>query len=559
MKKFFCILLVILLVFGLAAAGGYAYAWYRNNHIFVDDAVYPKDAAELDLREQDISFEHYETVRSKLPSCKILWNVPFQGSKYPNDITALKVSTFTEEDASLILQYFPGLTKLDASGCTDYALLEAFRAEKPECEVIYQVSLGGSDVYPLDTTELVLENGDYELTALTENLKYLPGVTTITLKMPELTTEQVEELRAAYESIAITCTVELLGREYDNRVTELDLTDLASGDVADVAAKLPLLPGVTQIELMPHDGSASQLSLEDVKTLQAAAPGVIFNYAFDFHGYTLSTADEEVHIKNTKIGDDGLEEVRSVLDLMPNCKRFVLENCQISNEKMAQLREDYRDRTKIVWRVSFGGGSALTDVEVIRCTYDLVDDNCSNLQYCEDVRFMDIGHNEWLDACDFVAGMPKLEGIIVSGAPIKSLEAFKNCKQLKFLEIAFCGYIDDLSPLAECEALEMLNVGETKVADLSALDNLKLTNLCIDHAKVSAEERERFAALQPECWITYDDAQPYNDGWRYDEDGITPLPYYAMLRRVFRYDADIIPNNVGWYLEEGITDLDYSE
>lgn len=557
MKKFLCILLAILLVFGLAAAGGYAYAWYRNNHIFVDDAVYPLDATELDLREQDISFEHYESVHSQLPDCKILWNVPFQGNKYPNDTTSLKVTSFTEEDASLILQYFPGLTKLDASGCTDYALLEAFRAEKPECEVIYQVSLG-ADTYPLDTVGLVLENGDYDFAVMKENLKYLPNVTAITLKTPELTLEQVDELKAAYEAIDISCTVDILGQEYDTKTTELDLSALTSADVAEVSGKLAMLPGLTNVKLT-DDSGVSQLSLADVKTLQTAAPNIVFDYTFEFYGYTISTADEEVHIKNQKIGDDGLEEVRAVLDLMQNCKRFVLENCQISNEKMAQLREDYRDRTKIVWRVSFGGGSALTDVEVIRCTYDLIDDNCGNLKYCEDVRFMDIGHNEWLDSCDFVSGMPKLEGIIVSGAPIKSLEAFKNCQQLKFLEIAFCGYIDDLSPLAACESLEMLNVGETKVSDLSALDGLTLTNLCIDHAKVSAEERERFAALQPDCWITYDDAQPYNDGWRYDEDGITPLPYYAMLRRVFRYDADIIPNNVGWYLEEGITDLDYSE
>ena len=557
MKKFLCILLVILLVFGLAAAGGYAYAWYRNNNIFVDDAVYPINSTSLDLRGQEISFDHYNTVRTELPNCQILWDVPFQGSKYPNDSESLTVISLTQEDVELILEYFPSLKKLDATGCQDYALLESFRAALPDCEVIYQVSLG-ADTYPLDTTGLVLENGDYDFAVMKENLKYLPNITAITLKTPELTLEQVDELKAAYEAIDISCTVDILGQEYDTQTTELDLSALTSADVAEVSGKLAMLPGLTSVKLT-DDSGVSQLTLDDVKVLQTAAPSVVFDYTFEFYGYTISTADEEVHIKNQKIGDDGLDEVRAVLDLLPNCSRFVLENCQISNEVMADLRDEYRDKTKIVWRVSFGGGSALTDVEVIRCTYDLVDDNCGNLKYCEDVKFMDIGHNEWLDACDFVASMPNLEGIIVSGAPIKSLEAFKNCKNLKFLELAFCGYIEDLSPLAECESLEMLNVGETKVSDLSALDNLKLTNLCIDHAKVSDEERERFAALQPDCWITHDDAQPYNDGWRYDEDGITPLPYYAMLRRVFRYDADIIPNNVGWYLEEGITDLDYSE
>ena len=35
MKKFLCTVLVILLVFALSAAGGYGYAWYRCNHVFV--------------------------------------------------------------------------------------------------------------------------------------------------------------------------------------------------------------------------------------------------------------------------------------------------------------------------------------------------------------------------------------------------------------------------------------------------------------------------------------------------------------------------------------------
>ena len=87
------------------------------------------------------------------------------------------------------------------------------------------------------------------------------------------------------------------------------------------------------------------------------------------------------------------------------------------------------------------------------------------------------------------------------------------------------------------------------------LDNLNLTNLCIDGAKVKAEERDRFQTLKPDCWITYDDAQPYNDGWRYTEEN-KPLPWYGMIRSIFRYDRDPnIPNNVGWYLPEDFEDV----
>lgn len=543
MKKFLCVLLVIVVVFALAAAGGYGYAWYRNNHIFVEDAVYPIDAESLDLRGQDISVEHYLSVRSQLPECEILWDVPFQGAKYPNNTESLTVTALTEEDVRLLLDYFPSLKRLDASGCEEYLLLTSIQAEKPEWEVIYQVRLG-EKAFPLDTTELVLENGDYDFTTMMENLKYLPEVSTITLKMPELSLEQVEQLKAAYEAIEVSCTVELMGKEYDTQTTELDLSSLTSADVEAVSEKLAMLPGLTAVELMDAEG-ISQLTKEDVKTLQTAAPDAAFHYSFDFYGVTISTTDEEVHIKNKKIGDDGEAEVRLALDLMENCSRFVLENCRISNELMAQLRDDYRDKTKVVWRISFSdGGSCLTDVEVIRTTYGLTDNNCTNLMYCEDAKYIDIGHNEFLDAVPFVAYMPNLEAIIVSGAPIKDLTPFENCKNLKFLEIAYCGYIEDLSPLAGCESLEMLNISFTKVTDLSPIEELALTHLSIVKSKVPTEDLEQYATAHPDCWIISKGDQPYGTGWRYTETG-DKLPWYAKLAEAFKYpDA---PNHTGWY------------
>lgn len=553
-KKFLIALLVILLVLGLAAAGYFGYTWYRENHIFVEDAVYPISSESLDLREQDISIEHYNAVHTQLPNCQILWNVPFQGSKYPNDTEALTVSTLTQEDVELLLTYFPKLKKLDATKCSDYGMLELYKAQKPDCEVLYTVSLGKKSFAP-DTVELVLENGDYDYDTMLENLIFLPEVSAIQLKMPQLTAEQIDGLKAAYEKITVTCTVELMGREYGTETTALDLSAITPEEVQTVAEKLVWLPNLTEIELMNAEG-VSQLTKQDVKLLMAAAPQATVHYVFDFYGDTLTTADEQVHVKLKKIGDEGADEIRAALDLLPNCKRFVLEYCQVSNEMMAKIRDEYRDRTKVVWRVQFGRGSALTDAQVIRAVYDLVDDNCEDLIYCEDVRFMDIGHNEFLDGVPFVAGMPKLEGIIVSGAPIKSLEPFANCKNLKFLEIAFCEYIEDLSPLAGCENLEMLNISNTHALDLSPLDELPLTHFCArlnpsGKSRIPTEEQERFIEKHPDCWTSFSGAQPYGVGWRYDEDELTPLPYYAMLREVFRYAKDPnIPNHVGWYLEE---------
>jgi len=558
-KKLIAVLVVVVLVLMLVVGAAVGFLWYRNNHVFVEGTAYPISAQSLDLREEDISFGHYDSLRRQLPECRILWSVPFQGSKYSSDSETLTVTSLTEQEVALMLEFFPNLKTVDAMDCEDYGILELLKAQKPECQVRYDVSLGSKSFAP-DVKELVLENGEYDFVTMMTNLLYLPQVETVQLKVPELTMEQVEELRSAYEKIAFSCTVEILGREYDNRVTELDLRDLVPEQVAEVAEKLPMLPNVKTVELTREDGT-SDLSKEDVLTLKAALPQASFHYTFGFYGVSISTTDENVHIKLKNIGDQGVEELRTVLSLMENHPRFLMEYCRISNEVMAQLREEFRDKVKLVWRVEYGGGGSYTDVEVIRCTYDLGDDNCKNLIYCEDVRFMDIGHNEWLDAVPFVAGMPKLEGIIASGAPIKDLTPFQNCKELRFLELAFCEYVTDLSPLAGCENLRMLNISNSHALDLTPLDNLPLTHFVhklnpSGRSRVPQEEQDRFLKQHPECWTGFAGAQPYGVGWRYEEDEVTPLPYYAMLREVFRYDAATIPNNVGWYLPGDFVPVD---
>ena len=548
-KKLVTILAVIALILALVVAGAVGFLWYRDTHVFVDGKAYSNREESMDLREETMSIEHYNQLHALLPDCTIIWNVPFQNGTVSSDSEELTIAALSKEDIELLAAYFPNLKRVDATQCGDYAMLETLQQRLPEVEVIYEVTLGGKSFAP-DTTELVLEPGDYTLDTLTGNLQYLPNVTAITLKTPDLTLEQAEQLRAEFPGITLHFTVELLGREYGEDTTELDLSAMTAEQVEEIAQRLSMLPALETLTLSDAEGN-SQLSKEDVKVLQEAVPNAVIDYSFDFFGTKLSTAEEEVHIKNVKIGDEGEAEVRAALDILPNCKRFVLENCQISNEVMAKIRDDYRDRTKVVWRVSFGQGSTLTDAQIIRAVYDLVDTNCANLVYCEDARFMDIGHNEFLKESSFISGMKSLEYVIISGSMISDLKPFANCKNLKVLEAAFCEYIYSAEGLECSESLERLNISYTHITDLSPLDDLNLVNLCAMYegkSRVPQEEQERFQALKPDCKMTFVGSQPYGSAWRYDDDN-NPLEWYATIRKVFRYDIfPATPNHVGWYL-----------
>jgi len=323
---------------------------------------------------------------------------------------------------------------------------------------------------------------------------------------------------------------------------------MTSKDLGEVLEKLPLLAGVQTVQLAPGTDE-NGLTLEEVAKLKQAAPEVNIKYSFELYGESFTTDDETMYFKNKRkeINNDTLSQLRYALDIMNNCQKVTLDNTAASDAECAKLREDYRGKTEIVWRVYFADyGTCLTDVEVLRVVYDLVDDNCSSLKYLEKVKYMDLGHNEFLDYCDFIAGMPELEVAIISGAPIHSLEPFANCKKLKFLEIANCIYLPDLEPLRECTELEMLNIGHTTISDLSPLDDLNLTHLCIKISKVTEEERLRFAELHPDCWITYEGDVDYGEGWRYDEEG-EKLEWYAKMAEAFHYPNP--DNKTGWYLK----------
>ena len=548
-KKVVVVLTVITLILALVVAGAVGFLWYRDTHVFVDGKAYSNREESMDLREETMSVEHYDQLHALLPDCTILWNVPFQNGVASSNSEELTITTLSKEDIELLAAYFPNLRKVDAAQCGDYAMLEALQQRLPEVEVIYEVTLGGKSFAP-DTTELALEEGDYDLETLTRNLPHLPQVTAVTFLRTELTMEQVEQLRTDFPEVEFGYTVTILGEEYDEGTETINLSAMTSEQVSEVAQKLSMLPALEKLILTDAAGN-SQLPKEDVKVLQEAVPNAVIDYSFDFFGTKLSTAEEEVHIKNVKIGDEGEAEVRAALDLLPNCKRFVLENCQISNEVMAKLRDDYRDRTKVVWRVNFGKGSTLTDAQIIRAVYDLVDANCANLVYCEDARFMDIGHNEFLKESSFISGMKSLEYVIISGSMISDLKPFANCKNLKVLEAAFCEYIYSAEGLEGCESLERLNISYTHITDLSPLDNLNLVNLCAMYegkSRVPQEEQERFKALKPDCKMTFVGSQPYGSAWRYDDDN-NPLEWYATIRKVFRYDIfPATPNHVGWYL-----------
>jgi len=439
----------------------------------------------------------------------------------------------TADDIAQLEQY-PSLKEVDLTGSTCYAEIEAYIKAHPDVAVKYTVDLGGTEV-PHDTGELDLAEGSYTYETLLKNIVYLHEVKTVHLPKTALTLDQLNEL-AAVSGADVSYTVELLGEEMDTSVTKLDLSGKTLAEIQALIPSLSMLPQLSEVELMAPDGTTA-LEMTDVKTLMDALPGVFFNYQFEFFGQTLTTADERVEYVLTNMGDGAEPQIRQVLDILPKCTYFKLDGCGLSNEVLAQIRDDYPE-ANLVWRVYIEGHSTLTDQEVIRATFIMNNKNCQVLKYCTKVKYLDLGHNDNLGDISFTAYMPDLELIIISGDPlITDLSPLANCKKLYFFEANYCDGVKDLSPLSGLPNLKAINVSFSGVRDLSPLDNMELERfMCLLNGFTEDQEAE-FRAKHPECeTISFKGQQPYGYGWRYVDNGITFWPYYANMREIFCYD-----------------------
>lgn len=431
------------------------------------------------------------------------------------------------------LENYPDLKEVDLTGSTCYDEIEAYILAHPDISVTYKVYAANQELEP-DASALVLEADSFDYDELMSSLAYLPKMNSIELPTTNLTLEQIEGITAKYPNIQVSYTVDLLDKEYTPDVTELNLSEMTAEDMDVVIETLKMLPGVEKIELSNEVG-VSALSMEEAKTLMDAAPEVQFHYSFDFYGNMLSTDTERVELVNVQIGNEGEQNIRNALSLMPNCTYFKLEDCGIDSEVMASIRDDYPD-TKIVWRIYCGKFTMCTDETMVRMTFHLDDTNCHELMYCTDVTYMDVGHNSTLTDVSFVKYMPNLECVIVSGSPLTDISAFADHDKLTWMEFCFCGQLEDISAMASCDNLKYLNVSFTKVSDLSPIENLPLERLNSMGNKVSRADAKAYEEKHPDCLTRFEGKQPYGYGWRYDDHGYTFFEYYKNMRVVFRYD-----------------------
>ena len=461
------------------------------------------------------------------------------------DVTTEPTDKLTVEELTIVvtertireLEEYPNLKKLDLSGSTCYTSIMVYIQNHPEVEVDYSVDLG-STWAPKWVEQISLPADGVTFPVLRNNLVYLSNLKTLHLPATHLSYSEIQSLRNAYPELEITYTVGFRGMEFEESTQTVNLAGMTVEEVTSVIGILESLPNLNYVELMNDSGTCA-LSKQDVLRLVQAAPTVRFHYVFNLFGRTVSTTDEVITFQKLSLTPDAEPEIREALSIMAPGSTLILDRCGLSSEFLDSIRKDYT-HVDLVWRVYFGTNgqyTTLTNDDTIRAVYNVTDDTVYEMRYLRSAKYIDMGHNDTLTDLSFLAFMPDLEILILSGCAASDLSGIENCKKLEFLELANCLKLSDISPLAGCASLKYLNICYTKVSSLMPLDGLDIQNLFCKQTRVSAEEQKQYKEIHEGTVAVFTGKDPYaGAGWRYVDNGYTYTEFYKKVRQVFNLD-----------------------
>lgn len=331
---------------------------------------------------------------------------------------------------------------------------------------------------------------------------------------------------------------EFLGKSYPENAESADFTGMTDAEAGEAAEILAKLPGLKELSL--GNDKDNPLSWDSISLMHEAAPQAVMDYDFTLYGKDFNLSDESMDIKWIQIDDEGAL-VKQITACMNNLTYLDMDSCGVSNESMAQIR-DSLPNAEVVWRIWFGDWyTARTNAEKILASMpgkagELIHDNVMDLQYCTKLKYLDLGHNNYLDTIEFIRSMPELEVLIVGMTFVEDFSPVADCPKLEYVE-AMTSRLHDLTPFAELKNLRHLNVCYNfALTDISPLYGLtELERLYIGwHCPVDPAQVEEMRRCAPNCIVNNTTKDPTEEEWRFAFGGYHPR--YELLRQQFGYE-----------------------
>ena len=387
--------------------------------------------------------------------------VTLSSGKYP--LTADHLTAVVVPSDLPLLDNLAALQSADFSGSTCYAEMQAWAQQHPNISVRYTVPLPDGQTVASDAGSVDLSAmNPSDAAAAAAVLQYLPNLTAVDLGSAQsgnmISTEDLAALAAACPNATLNYALSYKGQPIPLNSTELDFSSIRSADVPEIVS---LLRCMNQVSLIHLGTAANGLSLSDLSQLHNAAPSAALDYPWSLWGVDFNLADTDLSFSHIKMNDEGAS-VKQILPCMARLQTLDMDSCGVSDGAMAAIRAE-NPNVNVIWRIWFGGYSVRTDVERILASSQakggqLTDEKTRCLQYCNKVKYLDLGHNQALTDISFVRGMPDLEVAIFTINNISDISPLADCPKLEYLEINSTN-VTDLTPLSNATALRHLNIG----------------------------------------------------------------------------------------------------
>jgi Leucine-rich repeat (LRR) protein len=432
------------------------------------------------------------------------------------------------EDFALIEQ-IPDLRVLDVSGSDCYEAILAYRDAHPETEVRYTVTVDG--------TQIAHDAEEASLPAVSDPgvFRYLPALRSLTVSEP-LSPETASGIRTAAPWLSLQGSVAFAGVTVSTEETEADLSEVSPALCEEVAKGIAALPALLDVNLKRADGS-SEWTFDEAKRLMDVRERLRVELEVTAFDRSFSLTDDTVDFSRVHM-EEREQDLLEILPYLRGVRVLNLSNTGLTDERLAELREQF-SAPKIVWTVTIGKYQCRTDAIMIHMAPweppILKDSDTKGLIYCNEVKYLDLGHNQIQDTY-FVSYMPNLEVCIIAIGQPTDISGFANCPHLEYAEL-FNGHITDISPLANCKELKHLNLCMNKITDITPLYGLtQLERLWISKNPIPEEQIERFRELMPDCVVNTTCEDPTLNEWRRDNSRPSGLQVrYELLRKQFQY------------------------
>ena len=447
------------------------------------------------------------------------------------------------------LAYFTKLEKADFRGSTCYGELAEWAAAHPEVEVNYSLPLPGGRTVDSLAESMDLEwAGTDDLNGVMMVFPYMKNLRALRLGDvggERLTMQDLLRIHEAAPDLELDFTAVLNGEILDSSAESIDLTHLRHEDTAGLAMVLPYMQNLKTVELGVQAEGEEQIAWEDIALLRASCPNAKFQYSFRLYGRDLDLDAEKLDFRGAEVDDNGAA-LYSVLACMNHCTYLDMDSTDVDDEELAKLRDLFPE-TKIVWRVWFGTNySVRTDTERILASKPSVGGmiyDPSPLQYCTDIKYLDLGHNDDMTDLSFTMYMPKLEVLIIAMTGVTDISPLKNCSRLEYLELNST-QIGDLRPLEGHTALRHLNIGCCpNISDISPLYGIReMERLWIgNETPVPSGQVAEMRAAAPNCKINTTTSDPHGEAWRFtrydpEEPKYYWVPRHELLREQMGYN-----------------------